>query len=117
MTKNTYDAEIARRLLHELGIVPHYKGYQIILASLDCIAENEEHLTAFSKEICIPVSEKLGCSIATVEATIRRSSERAWNCNPELTCQLVSMPLSSRPAVIVFLEGLYFASKSKGGDC
>lgn len=112
MTNMVYDAEKARSLLIELGIVPHYKSYQIILASLDCIANDEECLTAFSKEICIPVSEKLNCSIATVEATIRRASERAWNNNPELTCQITAKPLTARPAVLVFLESLYLASRS-----
>ena len=109
MSKIVYDDIHARQLLQELGIVPHYKSYQIILSSLDCIAEDEKSLTALIKEICIPVSEKLCCGSATVEAEIRRASERAWLCNSDRLKQISLQPLTRRPPVRQFLEILYLA--------
>lgn len=109
MSKITYDDVYARELLQKLGIVPRYKGYQIVLSSLDCIADDEKSLTALKKEICIPVSEKLRCGSATVEAGIRRSAERAWQCNAELLTQISPQQLNHRPSARQFLEILYLA--------
>lgn len=110
MDTKVYNDTCARQLLSELGIEPHYKGYQATLYALDCIAENKNCLTAVMKEICIPVSERLRCEFATVEAEIRRSSERAWRRNSELLIQISPYKLTSRPTVRQFLNILYAAS-------
>lgn len=109
MAKMIYDAEKAHVLLRNLGISPHYRGYQIVISSLGCIAADEKCLTAFKKEICIPVSEELFCSYATVESEIRRTSERAWQCNPVLLLEIAGKQLNHRPSVLEFLEMLYFS--------
>lgn len=109
MSKFAYDDVQARKLLRELGIAPHYKGYQFILLSLEYISKDESSLTALNKEIYIPVSEKLCSSSATVEVGIRRSSERAWKCNAGLLKRISPQQLTRRPAVRQFLEILYFA--------
>lgn len=109
MAKMNYDARKAHMLLHNLGTGPHYRGYQIVISSLDCIASDEKCLTAFHKEICIPVSEELSCGHATVESEIRRASERAWQCNPVLLLEIAGKQLNHRPSVIQFLEMLYYS--------
>ena len=116
MLNFVYNREKAHILLRNLGISPRYRGYEIVLCALDCIAADSNCLTAFIKEICIPVSEKKHCGYATVEAEIRRTSERAWQNNPTLLMVLAERQLDHRPPALPFLEILYFASCEKQGN-
>lgn len=110
MSENHFCEAKARALLHELGIPLHHRSYWIIIVALRCIAKDETSLTALIKGICIPVSEKTNCSCATVEASIRRASELAWNNNPELMQAISTQPLQKRPTVRQFLDNLYYSS-------
>lgn len=113
MLNFVYNREKAHVLLRNLGISPRYKGYEIVLCALDCIAAESNCLTAFIKEICIPVSEIKDCGYAAVEAEIRRTSERAWKNNPPLLMALAERQLDQRPSALSFLEILFFASCEK----
>lgn len=115
MAELPYNDQNAKQLLRELGIHPFYRGYQITLLALECIAESEECLTALKKEIYLPVSEKLGCNYATVEVAIRRTSERAWKSNPDLVCRIAFQQLDRRPQARRFLESLYRACCEEPG--
>lgn len=109
MAELPYNDQKAKQLLRELGIHPFYRGYQVTLLAIECIAENEDRLTALKKEVYLPVSEKLSCNYATVEAAIRRTSERAWKSNPDLVCRIAFQKLDGRPQARRFLEALYRA--------
>ena len=109
MAELLYNDQKAKQLLRELGIHPFYRGYQITLLAIECIAECEDRLTALKKEVYLPVSEKLNCNYATVEATVRRTSERAWKSNPDLVCRIAYQKLDGRPQARRFLEALFRA--------
>ena len=94
---------------HRLKVINVRMCYQITLLAIECIAECEDRLTALKKEVYLPVSEKLNCNYATVEATIRRTSERAWKSNPDLVCRIAFQKLDGRPQARRFLEALYRA--------
>ena len=110
MEKKVYDEQRAKDLLRGLGIHSYFRGYQLTLLALRCVAENGDSLSAMNKEIYFPISESLRCNIATVEAGIRRTSERSWNNNPKLVNKIVYQELDSRPRVRQFLEGLFILS-------
>lgn len=109
MEEKVYDSKKARRLLEELGIQPYFRGYRITLLALECISQNMECLCAVCKEIYLPIGEKLKCNTATVDAAIRRTSERAWKTNPDLVQKLCGEQLNGRPQVRYFLVSLYLA--------
>ncbi len=109
MEKNAYDTQKARKLLRSLGIQPYLRGYQTTLLALECIAENQECVCAVWKEIYLPIAERLQCDAATVEAAIRRTSERAWKTHPMLLNEISGEELVRRPQVRVFLLILYHA--------
>lgn len=104
-----YSEEKARTILRALGIGQHYRGYQVVICSLDYISKDISCLGAMMKEICIPVSENMGCNTATVEVNIRRISEHSWKNNPELLQSISPRHLTKRPAAQQFLEILYYA--------
>lgn len=108
--RRIYDEGKAEKLLKELGILPYWRGYHIILQALHCIANDEYHITAMQKEIYLPIAEKLGCSCGAIDAEIRRMSERAWNMNPVLLKEITMMELTKRPRAQEFLLSLFFAS-------
>ncbi len=109
MGTNNYDNQKARALLYSLGIQPYLRGYQTTLLALECIAENPECVCAAWKEIYLPTAERLQCEAATVEAAIRRASERAWKTHPALLNEISGEKLVRRPQVRIFLLTLYYA--------
>lgn len=109
MEEKMYDSRKARKLLDELGIQPYLRGYQITLLALECISEDENCLSAVIKEVYLPIAELLKCDTATVEAAIRRTSEKAWKNCPQLLSELSGKKLDSRPQVRIFLLLLYNA--------
>lgn len=116
MNKKMYSEEKAIGILRELGVPSYYRGFQITLMALSCIAENGDCLLALQKEIYLPISERISCSHATVETTIRRTSERAWKNNPERLCQLTRQNLGNRPQVRQFLEAVFIACCENSED-
>lgn len=116
MKNRKYDERKAREILRELGIQSYYKGFRITLLALDVIAENEDCLTATCKEIYLPISEKMNCNYATVESSIRRILEKAWETNPNMLCGIVDQKLENRPQARQFLGGLYYVCREGTDD-
>ena len=113
MGEEKIDIQKASGLLENLGIQPYLCGYKMTLLALERIAEKQERICAGIKEIYLPIAEKLNCSTATVEAGIRRTSERAWKVNPELMRGLSVETLYDRPQARSFLLILYNACRTK----
>ena len=67
------------KLLHELGIPSHIKGYQYIRDSIYMIYEKPSLIGGITKELYPDVAKKYDTTISRVERAIRHAIEVSWN--------------------------------------
>lgn len=67
------------KLLHELGIPSHIKGYQYIRESIIMIYDNPELIGGITKELYPEIAKKFNTTISRVERAIRHAIEVSWN--------------------------------------
>ncbi|HHX13692.1 MAG TPA: hypothetical protein GX726_01915 [Clostridiales bacterium] len=70
--------EIIARLLKEIRIPVHLKGYQCLAESLRITIENPDILNAVTKELYPAVAEACETSVCGVERSIRHAVKLAW---------------------------------------
>lgn len=67
------------KLLHELGIPSHIKGYQYIREGICMIYNNPEIIGGITKELYPEIANKFDTTVSRVERAIRHAIEVSWN--------------------------------------
>ncbi len=67
------------KILHELGIPSHIKGYQYIREGISIIYESPEIIGGITKELYPELALKFDTTVSRVERAIRHAIEVSWN--------------------------------------
>lgn len=67
------------KILHELGISSHIKGYQYIREGIGIIYERPETIGGITKELYPELATKFDTTVSRVERAIRHAIEVSWN--------------------------------------
>ncbi len=67
------------KMLHELGIPSHIKGYQYIREAVGIIFENPSIIGGITKELYPELAQKYNTTVSRVERAIRHAIEVSWN--------------------------------------
>ena len=67
------------KILHELGIPSHIKGYQYIRDGVSMVFENPEMIGGITKELYPELASKFDTTVSRVERAIRHAIEVSWN--------------------------------------
>lgn len=67
------------KMLHELGIPSHIKGYQYIREGIGIIFERPETIGGITKELYPELANKFDTTVSRVERAIRHAIEVSWN--------------------------------------
>ena len=67
------------RILHELGIPSHIKGYQYIREGIGILYERPETVGGITKELYPELADKFETTVSRVERAIRHAIEVSWN--------------------------------------
>ena len=67
------------KLLHELGVPSHIKGYSYIREGITLIYNNEDLSSAITKELYPTIAKKYNTTPSRVERAIRHAIEVSWN--------------------------------------
>lgn len=67
------------KMLHELGMPAHIKGYQYIRDGIMMIYNNPEMIGGITKELYPDVAIKYNTTVSRVERAIRHAIEVSWN--------------------------------------
>lgn len=67
------------KILHELGVPSHIKGYQYIREGILLLYNNPEMIGGITKELYPEIADKFNTTISRVERAIRHAIEVSWN--------------------------------------
>ena len=67
------------KMLHELGIPSHIKGYQYIREGINMIYNNPDIIGGITKELYPDIASKYDTTVSRVERAIRHAIEVSWN--------------------------------------
>lgn len=67
------------KILHELGIPSHIKGYQYIREGISIIYNNPGTIGGITKELYPELARKFDTTVSRVERAIRHAIEVSWN--------------------------------------
>ncbi len=67
------------KILHELGIPSHIKGYQYIREGISILYERPEVIGGITKELYPDIAVKYDTTVSRVERAIRHAIEVSWN--------------------------------------
>lgn len=67
------------KLLHELGVPSHIKGYQYIREGILLLYDNPDIVGGITKELYPDIASKFNTSVSRVERAIRHAIEVSWN--------------------------------------
>ena len=67
------------KILHELGIPSHIKGYQYIREGIGIIFDHPETIGGITKELYPELADKFDTTVSRVERAIRHAIEVSWN--------------------------------------
>ena len=67
------------KILHELGIPSHIKGYQYIREAIGIIYEHPETIGGITKELYPELAVRFETTVSRVERAIRHAIEVSWN--------------------------------------
>ena len=80
ITSKEQDLKISvTKLLHELGVPSHIKGYQYIREGILLLYNNPEIVGGITKELYPEIANKYDTSVSRVERAIRHAIEVSWN--------------------------------------
>ena len=66
------------KILHELGVPSHIKGYQYIREGITILYEHPEVIGGITKELYPDIAEKFDTTVSRVERAIRHAIEISW---------------------------------------
>ncbi len=67
------------KILHQLGIPSHIKGYQYIREAISLVYTNPSLIGGITKELYPEIGQKYKTSVSRVERAIRHAIEVSWN--------------------------------------
>lgn len=67
------------KILHELGIPSHIKGYQYIREGIGIVYNRPETVGGITKELYPELAQKFDTTVSRVERAIRHAIEVSWN--------------------------------------
>lgn len=67
------------KMLHELGMPSHIKGYQYIREGIILVYESPELVGGITKELYPEIAKKFETTVSRVERAIRHAIEVSWN--------------------------------------
>ena len=67
------------KVLHELGVPSHIKGYQYIREGISIVYEKPEIVGGITKELYPEISKKFDTTVSRVERAIRHAIDTSWN--------------------------------------
>ena len=67
------------KMLHELGMPSHIKGYQYVREAINMVYENPEMVGGITKELYPELASKFDTTVSRVERAIRHAIEVSWN--------------------------------------
>jgi len=67
------------KILHELGVPSHIKGYQYIREGIMILYEKPNVIGAITKELYPDIASKFDTTVSRVERAIRHAIEVSWN--------------------------------------
>ena len=67
------------KILHELGVPSHIKGYQYIREGIMLIYNNPEMIGGITKELYPEIADRFDTTVSRVERAIRHAIEVSWN--------------------------------------
>ena len=67
------------KILHELGIPSHIKGYQYIREGISIVYNNPEKIGGITKQLYPELASKFDTTVSRVERAIRHAIEVSWN--------------------------------------
>ena len=67
------------KILHDLGIPSHIKGYQYIREGILILYEHPETIGGITKELYPELADKFETTVSRVERAIRHAIEISWN--------------------------------------
>ncbi len=67
------------KILHELGVPSHIKGYQYIREGILLLYNNPEMIGGITKELYPEIADKFNTTVSRVERAIRHAIEVSWN--------------------------------------
>lgn len=67
------------KMLHELGMPSHIKGYQYIREGINMIYDNPSLIGGITKELYPELATKFDTTVSRVERAIRHAIEVSWN--------------------------------------
>ena len=67
------------KMLHDLGIPSHIKGYQYIREGVTLLYNNPEFIGGITKELYPDIASKYNTTVSRVERAIRHAIEVSWN--------------------------------------
>lgn len=67
------------KLLHELGMPSHIKGYEYIREGIIMLYNNPSIIGGITKELYPEIADKFNTSVSRVERAIRHAIEVSWN--------------------------------------
>lgn len=66
------------RIIHEIGVPAHVKGYQYLRAAIMLVTEEMNYLGAVTKELYPAIAKRYDTTPSRVERAIRHAIELAW---------------------------------------
>lgn len=81
-TINVYHSNLQisiTKMLHELGMPSHIKGYQYIREGISMIYDNPSIIGGITKELYPELATKFDTTVSRVERAIRHAIEVSWN--------------------------------------
>lgn len=79
---NPYEQDLrisVTKLLHELGVPSHIKGYQYIREGILLLYNNPDIVGGITKELYPEIASRYNTSVSRVERAIRHAIEVSWN--------------------------------------
>ena len=67
------------KILHELGVPSHIKGYQYIREGIILLYNNPDMIGGITKELYPEIANKFDTTVSRVERAIRHAIEVSWN--------------------------------------
>lgn len=67
------------KMLHELGVPSHIKGYQYIREGIIMVFDNPNIIGGITKELYPDIASKFDTTVSRVERAIRHAIEVSWN--------------------------------------
>lgn len=67
------------KMLHELGIPSHIKGYQFLRDAINIVFDRPEVIGGITKELYPELASKYDTTVSRVERAIRHAIEVSWN--------------------------------------